>query len=58
MILVYSLFKNQIKHKDIANLSLDRWGEIINTAVDFATHVCESYDNYLAESFASQYKLE
>jgi len=25
--------------------------------VDFATHVCESYDNYISEDFAARYKI-
>lgn len=54
---VYSLYKNHIKHKQVANLNLDEWKEIIETAIDFASHVCENYDNYLSEEFAESYKL-
>jgi fructokinase len=54
--IVYSLFKKNIKFKDISNLHLDEWNDIIETAVAFASHVCENYDNYLSEEFAETYK--
>lgn len=54
---VYSLFKNHIKHKQVTNLDLSEWKEIIETAIDFASHVCENYDNYLTKEFAEGYKL-
>lgn len=56
--IVYSLYKNNIHFKDVANLEIEAWNDIIKTAVEFATHVCESYDNYLSEEFADSYKLE
>jgi fructokinase len=55
--IVYSIFKNSIKYKDIQNLNLGIWKDIIETAVDFATHVCESYDNYISAEFAEKYKI-
>ncbi|MBN1599638.1 MAG: carbohydrate kinase [Bacteroidales bacterium] len=56
--IVYSLFKNNIRFKDIPNLSIEVWSEIIQNAVEFATHVCERYDNYISEEFAAEYKLD
>ena len=55
---VYSLFKNHIKYKDLPQLGREQWKEIIETAVEFATHVCEGYDNYISEDFADKYKIE
>jgi fructokinase len=55
--IVYSLYKMNIKHKQLFNLSLDEWREIIETAVEFASHVCENYDNYLSADFAKNYQL-
>lgn len=55
--IVYSLFKNHIRYKDIPNMKIDEWAELIKTAIDFATHVCENYDNYLSVDFAEGYKL-
>ena len=53
---VYSLFKNHIRYKELPGLKREEWNEIIGTAVDFATHVCENYDNYISEEFAEKYK--
>lgn len=55
--IVYSIIKNSIKYKDIQNLNLGIWKDIVETAVDFATHVCESYDNYISEEFAARYTI-
>jgi len=55
--IVYSLVKYNIGLKDIHNIELDTWKLIIETAVEFASHVCEIYDNYISEEFAAKYKL-
>jgi len=56
--IVYSLINKNIRFKDIPNLSLDDWREIIETSVEFASHVCEVYDNYISVEFAEKYKLK
>lgn len=56
--IVYSLIKNNITYKGLAQLKVDDWEPIINTAIDFATHVCMSYDNYINDEFAGGYKLD
>jgi fructokinase len=56
--IVYSIYQNKLGFKDIQDLNLGVWKDIIETAVDFATHVCESYDNYISEEFASRYKVK
>ena len=54
--IVYSLFRNQVRLNELTNLGVDRWKEIIGTAIEFASHVCEIYDNYITEEFAAKYK--
>ena len=54
--IVYSLFKNNIRYKQVSTLKLDDWRQIIETAVEFASHVCEIYDNYISEEFAEKYR--
>lgn len=54
---VYSLIKNNITFKSLNNMKADAWEEIMRTAIDFAEHVCLSYDNYLSVEFAKKYKL-
>ncbi len=55
--IVYSIFRNNLKQEDILHLNLGIWKDLVETAVDFATHVCESYDNYISEDFAARYKI-
>ncbi len=55
--IVYSLYKNNISHKDLQHLGAEQWEGIVSTAVEFATHVCLSYDNYISDEFAKQYRL-
>ncbi len=55
--IVYSLIKNNLGHKDIPNMTADQWKELATTAIEFATHVCQRYDNYIAKDFAENYKL-
>lgn len=53
--IVYSLIKNNIRLKNLNDLTLNQWEPIINTAIDFATHVCMCYDNYISSDFAETY---
>jgi fructokinase len=55
--IVYSLFRYNIGYDDLENLPESTWVTIVGTAVEFATHVCMSYDNYISEEFAKSYML-
>jgi fructokinase len=55
--IVYSLIKQQIMHKDLENLDDQTWESLVTTAVDFATYVCMSYDNYISKEFAEKYRI-
>lgn len=55
--IVYSLYKYNIRYKDLTNLSKDQWQQIVSIAIEFATHVCMGYDNYLTPEFAEKYKI-
>jgi fructokinase len=55
---VYSLIKHKITYKELNHLNGEIWGQIITNAIDFATHVCLNYDNYISTEFAEQYRLE
>jgi len=51
--IIYAIYKNNIKRKDINSLSIENWNKIIESGIEFATNACLSYDNYIPESFAS-----
>lgn len=48
-----SIYRNNILRKDVPELGEKEWADVIGTGVDFATHVCMSYENYISEEFAS-----
>jgi fructokinase len=49
-----SIYRKEIRNKQIEELGSKEWSEIIGTAVGFATHVCLSYENYISVEFASE----
>jgi fructokinase len=53
---VYSLYKLGIRYDDLNRIDEKAWAEITATAVDFATQVCLSYDNYISHEFAENYR--
>jgi fructokinase len=55
--IVYSIYINNIHFDDIQNIKVEDWRRIIETAIEFATHVCSSYDNYISVDFAKKYIL-
>lgn len=52
--IIYSLIRDNIRRDILNSLSEDQWRKIIETAVDFATEVCLSWDNYISEEFAER----
>jgi fructokinase len=54
--IVYSLYRHNIRYADLNRLDENTWAEIVRTAIEFATHVCLSYDNYISHEFAETYK--
>jgi fructokinase len=55
--IVYSLYKHNIGHQDLENIGEKTWETLVTTAVEFATHVCMNYDNYISEEFAEKYRI-
>ncbi len=47
-----SIYRNNITRDQLATIGSNEWKKIIGTAVDFATHVCLSYENYISAEFA------
>lgn len=56
--IVYSLYKHGITYGGLANMHESVWENVVATAVEFASHVCMSYDNYISDDFARQYRLK
>ncbi|HVN59033.1 MAG TPA: PfkB family carbohydrate kinase [Bacteroidales bacterium] len=54
--LIASFYAAGIVPDDIKTLGKESWQKIISTAVDFASNVCMSYDNYIDLEFARRYR--
>lgn len=52
--IIYSLIRDNIRRDMLSSLSEEQWRKIIETAVDFATEVCLSWDNYVSGDFAEK----
>jgi fructokinase len=51
-----SIYRNAISGDQLHLIGEKEWSKIITSAVDFATHVCLSYENYISEEFATRLK--
>jgi len=52
--MITSIYRNKIDKNRLDLIGQKEWADIIETAVDFATHVCLSYENYISEEFARE----
>lgn len=55
--LIYGLLKQNVYSADLKDLPLETWRKIIFCAISFATHVCQSYDNFINEEFISSFEI-
>lgn len=53
--IIYGLMTNNIRHKDIQHINQTQWRDIIQTAIQFSTEVCMSYENYLPVEYVKQF---
>lgn len=51
-----AIYRNNLKGADMPVIGHDMWEKIISSGVEFATHVCMSYDNYISDEFAEELK--
>ena len=50
------IYRKNLSEEHLLTAGRDEWESIIEVAVEFATHVCMSYENYISEEFASEMK--
>lgn len=53
--IIYGLLKYNIRYKDLAGMSPEKWRPVIQCGIDFSTEVCQSYNNYISPQFAENY---
>jgi len=54
--LIYGLISKGVNKDELNNMHFARRSAIINFAIQFAGHVCMSYDNYISPEFAEKYR--
>ncbi|MCE5347886.1 MAG: PfkB family carbohydrate kinase [Bacteroidales bacterium] len=54
--MITSIYLNNIRKEQLEKMTGEEWEKVITTAVDFATHVCLSYENYISPEFAKEQK--
>ncbi|RUT79532.1 PfkB family carbohydrate kinase [Ancylomarina longa] len=55
--IAYFLIKNRIDLNEIKNLNYKEIQEMVQTAITFSQKVCMSFDNFLEEDFARNFRL-
>ncbi len=53
---ITAIYRKNILDRQLEKLQEEDWSDVISTAVAFATHVCLSYENYISEEFAEEFK--
>ncbi|MCU0363062.1 MAG: PfkB family carbohydrate kinase, partial [Bacteroidales bacterium] len=53
--IISSLYMMNAGKSDVDSLSGEQWKQIISSGVEFASHVCMSYENYIDLAFARRY---
>jgi len=53
--MITAIYRNNYGGDRLEKLGEKEWSKIITSGVDFATHVCMSYENYISEEFAKKY---
>ena len=56
--ILYGLVKYDIRRDDLDTLSEETWTKVVQCGIDFATEVCQSFDNSISKEFAERYKNE
>lgn len=54
--LLYGIWRNGYKKKEIPELNKSQWEGLISTAIRFSREVCLSYDNYLPMEYVQKIK--
>ena len=55
--LIHGLLEQGITKDALTEISNEQWSVIIETGKEFATHVCQSLDNYVSKEFAEKYTI-
>jgi fructokinase len=48
--IIYGLYDAEAPEKKLSEMTEDQWDKALECAINFATQVCMSYDNYVPDS--------
>jgi fructokinase len=54
--MIASFYRNNISEEILKTMCEKEWRDAVNMAVEFATHVCLSYENYISNELAKELK--
>jgi fructokinase len=54
---IYGLIRHGIGYHDLSLLGELTWEKIIRYGMEFASEVCQSYDNYISPEFAAKHRI-
>lgn len=54
--LLYKLLILGVRKKELPNVNIELWTEIIQNAIQLGSHVCTHFDNYITKDFAMKIK--
>lgn len=52
--MIYSLLNHGVVGKDLEHIPAAVWEKVCQTGIDFASHVCMHYDNYISMEYADR----
>ncbi len=56
--IIYSLFHNRISHKEILQMDIKVWDDIINYGINFGTLACLTMENYLTKQEVDNFSTQ
>lgn len=56
--MITSIYNNNISVGQLGNMTKNDWKKVVSMAVEFATDVCLSYDNYISLEFAKKLRSQ
>ncbi len=55
--IIYAMLRDNVHKEKVQNLTQQQWGKIVETAVDLATEVCLTWENYVSVEFARNWVI-
>jgi fructokinase len=54
--MIAAIYNNGMTGEELSKMGEEAWRKIISAGIDFATDVCQGFENYISLAFASRYR--